>query len=319
MAAKLVYRYLQGYTLDPGFSTQLDTMKFNQTTYRIAWEDLDPGPAGEYFEVIDIDPPSNCYYEPVDLNSLEVLSQNGLTPSEGNPGFHQQFVYTIAMKTLEYFEQSLGRKLIWNSRFIYDDDGKFKKEEYVRRIRLYPHAFRDANAYYSTDKKAILFGYFQAAQQIQGTNFPGGAVFACLSPDIVSHEVTHALLDSIHPRFLENTNPDVPAFHEAFADIIALLQRFTINELVINQFSKSEGGFDKFTYLGELATQLGSALQHGRGALRSAIGGLDADGNWKRSKPNPAFYQTKTEAHDLGSVLVSTFFCSIRTDHLNFL
>lgn len=312
MAAKLVYRYLRGYTLDPGFSTQLDTMGFNQTTYRILWEDLDKpenlGPAGEYFEVIDIDPPSNCYYEPVNLDSREVLSQNGLTPSEGNPQFHQQFVYTIAMKTLEYFEQSLGRKLVWSSRLVHDDNGKFVKEEYVRRIRIYPHAFRDANAYYSTDKKAILFGYFQAAQQIQGTNFPSGAVFACLSPDIVSHEVTHALLDSIHTRFLENTNPDVPAFHEAFADIIALLQRFTINELVVNQFTKSGGGFDKFTYLGELATQLGSALPHGRGALRSAIGRRDADGVWQPGKPDPSFYQTKTEAHDLGSVLVSTFF-----------
>ncbi|MDB5128352.1 hypothetical protein [Mucilaginibacter sp.] len=310
MAAKLAYRYLRGYTLDPGFSTQLDTMKFNQTTYRILWEDLNApenlGPAGEYFEVIDIDPPSNCYYEPINLDSREVLSQNGLTPSEGNPQFHQQFVYTIAMKTLEYFEQSLGRKLIWNSRVTHES-GKIQ-EHYVKRIRLYPHAFRDANAYYSTEKKSILFGYFQAAQQIQGTNFPNGAVFACLSPDIISHEVTHALLDSIHPRFLENTNPDVPAFHEAFADIIALLQRFTINELVINQFAQSDGSFDKFTYLGELATQLGSALSHGRGALRSAIGGRDENGNWKRSKADPTLYQTKTEAHDRGSVLVSTFF-----------
>jgi hypothetical protein len=315
MDVKLVYRYLRGYTLDPGFSTQLDTMKFNQTTYRVLWEDLAEGPAGEYFEVIDIDPPSDCYYKPVDLNSVEVLSQNGLAPSEGNPQFHQQFVYTIAMKTLEYFEQSLGRKLIWNSRFVKDDKGNFVKdekgkrvEEYVKSIRLYPHAFRAANAYYTTDKKAVLFGYFKAAQQIQGSNFPNGAVFSCLSPDIVSHEITHALLDSIHPRFIENTNPDVPAFHEAFADIVALLQRFTINELVINQFSKSDGSLDKFTYLGELATQFGNAMAHGRGALRSAIGTTDEDGKWSRSKPDPLLYQTKTEAHDRGSVLVSTFF-----------
>lgn len=319
MAVKLVYRYLRGYTLDPGFSTQLDTMKFNQTTYRVLWENLDKpenaGPTGEYFEVIDIDPPSNCYYEPINLDSVEVLSQNGLTPSEGNPQFHQQFVYTIAMKTLEYFEQSLGRKLIWNSRIVKDPQGNPVKgkngrpiESYVQRIRLYPHAFRAANAYYTTEKKAILFGYFKAAQQIQGANFPNGAVFACLSPDIVSHEVTHALLDSIHPRFIENTNPDVPAFHEAFADIVALLQRFTINELVINQFSKSDGSLDKFTFLGELATQFGNAMAHGRGALRSAIGGTDKDGIWKRSKPDPTLYQTRTEAHELGSVLVSTFF-----------
>jgi hypothetical protein len=91
MAVKLVYRYLRGYTLDPGFSTQLDTMKFNQTTYRVLWEDLSKpenlGPAGEYFEVIDIDPPSNCYYEPVNLDSIEVLAQNGLTPAKATHNF----------------------------------------------------------------------------------------------------------------------------------------------------------------------------------------------------------------------------------------
>lgn len=313
---KQVYRYLRGYTLDPGFSTTLDTMSINNTVYRVRWENLtlspdkegqvtrQLGPVGEYFEVIDIDPPSKCYYEPVDLDSIAALSQNGLQPSEGNPQFHQQFVYTIAMKILEQFEQSLGRRVIWSARRI--NNGL--KYEYVPRIRLYPHAIRAANAYYDTGKKAILFGYFKAALQVKGTNFPGGAVFTCLSPDIIAHEVTHALLDSVHPRFLENTNRDVPAFHEAFADIIALLQRFTINDLVISQLSATGGTMDKFNFLGELATQFGTALPHGRGALRSGIGHYTAEGKWERRKPDPSLYQTETEAHARGAILVATFF-----------
>ncbi len=309
-----VYRFLRGYTLDPGFSTQLDTMTINDTVYRVRWEDLQdenqkdtPGPVGEYFEVIDIDPPSNCYYAPVNLNAIEVLSQNGLKPSEGNPQFHQQFVYTIAMKTLMHFEQSLGRKLIWAPRAVYEND-KFVRNEYVGKIRLYPHAFRAANAYYHRDKKAILFGYFKASLQIQGTNFPGGAVFSCLSPDIIAHEVTHSLLDSIHPRYMEDTNRDVAAFHEGFADIIALLQRFTITDLVVKQLSNAQGSLDHFTVLGELATQLGSALANGRGALRSAIGQRNDDGQWERRKPDATLYQSKAECHERGSVLVATFF-----------
>src|SRR5690606_5684309 len=108
----------------------------------------------------------------------------------------------------------------------------------------------------------------KAAPQVQGSNFPGGAVFTCLSPDIIAHETTHALLDSIHPRFIENTNPDVPAFHEGFADIVALLQRFTVNTLVENQIARTQGRLDQnFNFLGELATQFGNALAHGRGAL----------------------------------------------------
>ena len=44
--------------------------------------------------------------------------------------------------------------------------------------------------------------------------------------------MTHAILDSIHHRYLEDTNVDVAAFHEGFADIVALLQRLTFGELV---------------------------------------------------------------------------------------
>ena len=32
----------------------------------------------------------------------------------------------------------------------------------MQRLRIYPHALREANAYYSPEKKALLFGYFPA-------------------------------------------------------------------------------------------------------------------------------------------------------------
>ena len=49
------YRYLRGYTIDPGFSTRLDTMGVNEAVYKIKWEELHPGPIGEYVEIIDFD------------------------------------------------------------------------------------------------------------------------------------------------------------------------------------------------------------------------------------------------------------------------
>ena len=39
----------------------------------------------------------------------------------------------------------------------------------------------------------------------------------------VVQDLTHALLDGFHEHFMEATNPDVLAFHEAFADIVALV------------------------------------------------------------------------------------------------
>src|SRR3954447_17766024 len=87
------YRYLLGYALDPGFSTKLDTAPINVVVYKVPFEDLEPGPIGQYLEVMDFDPASKCWYEPVDLRDERVASQQGLTPSERNPQFHQQFVY----------------------------------------------------------------------------------------------------------------------------------------------------------------------------------------------------------------------------------
>ena len=110
------YRYLRGYALDPGFSTKLDTRGINHVVYRIPFESVEPGPRGEYVEVMDFDPASKCWYEPVDLRKESVASQQGLEPSEGNPQFHQQFVYTVIMKTIWHFERALGRKVVWYPR-----------------------------------------------------------------------------------------------------------------------------------------------------------------------------------------------------------
>jgi len=308
-----VYRYLRGYALDPGFSTRLDTAGVNEVTYRIPFETLAAGPSGEYVEVIDVDPASDSWYEPVDLTDERIASQHGLAPSEGNPQFHQQFVYAVAMKTIRHFERALGRKIVWYPRIVPTKrpagaTGNPRWDHYVRQLRIYPHAIRDANAYYDRDKSALLFGYFTAADQSQGANYPGGLVFTCLSPDIVAHETTHAILDSIHPRYLEDTNPDVAAFHEGFADIVALLQRFTFGELVEHQLHASGGRMDRYNIFGELATQFGEALEGSRGALRSMIGRWNESGKWEALQPSPADYRNNVEAHDRGAVLVATVF-----------
>ncbi len=308
------YRYLRGYCLDPGFSTRLDTAGINEVVYRIPFEQVEPGPAGEYVEVIDFDPASDCWYDPVDLRDEEIASQNGLTPSEGNPQFHQQFVYAAAMKTIRHFERALGRKIVWYPRVRgpktkrdHELDVRWPRK-YVHRLRIHPHAIRDSNAYYDPQKAALLFGYFAAADQSQGANYPGGLVFTCLSPDIVAHETTHAILDSIHHRYMEDTNPDVAAFHEGFADIVALLQRFTFGELLEHQLYSSGGRMDRYTVLGELATQFGEALEGNRGALRSMIGRWNEKDEWVPLRPSPSDYSTHVEAHERGAVLVATVF-----------
>src|SRR5262249_42102822 len=154
-------------------------------------------------------------------------------PSEANPQFHQQMVYAVAMSTIRHFELALGRRALWSPRRY--ETTPSGKEEFVQRLRVYPHGLREANAYYSPDNKALLFGYLPSSNSAPGRNLPGGIVFTCLSHDIVAHETTHALLDGMHLRFVEASNPDMPAFHEAFADLVAMLQHFTFPDVLKHQ------------------------------------------------------------------------------------
>ena len=251
------HRLLRGYAFDPTLATQLETALVSEITYKIPWEKLDQGPVGEYIEVVDYDPPSGCFYAPVNLNDERVLAQNGLAPSEGNPQFHQQMVYAVAMTTIDRFERALGRKAFWTDQ--HPRTGVQTTDQFVPRLRIYPHALRTANAYYSRRKGALLFGYFPATEDRTSGQFPGGMVFTCLSHDVVAHETTHALLDGFHEHFLEPTNRDVLAFHEAFADIVALFQHFSFPEVLRHQIDKTRGDLRTENLLAQLAAQVGHA------------------------------------------------------------
>ena len=138
-----VSRKLRIFAFDPGVSAQFDLAGIGEITIAVPWErDLAPGPVGEYIEVVDADPASGVVYKPIDLNDQWVLAQNGVAPSETNPLFHQQMVYAVAMTTIGHFAQALGRVALWSSRRDRTQDGE---AQFVRRLRIYPHALRDRN------------------------------------------------------------------------------------------------------------------------------------------------------------------------------
>ena len=299
-------RRLRGYAFDPSLSLHVDTAAMNQTVFQVRWEgvSLEPGPVGEYLEVLDYDPASGCWYDPVDLNAIDLLAQDGVSPSEGNPKFHQQMVYAVAMKTIQHFEYALGRPILW-AHEIDITQARGKWDVNVPRLRIYPHALRAANAYYSPRKKALLFGYFMSAT---------GMVFSCLSHDIVAHETTHALLDGMHRRYTEDNHPDTLAFHEAFADLVALFQHFTIPEVLVHQIARTRGDLQTESLLGQLAQQFGEAT--GRyGALRDAIGEVDEQGCWSPLRPDPGKLSRTTEPHARGAILVAAVFGAFMTQY----
>jgi subtilisin family serine protease len=315
-------RRLQIFATDPGFGRRLATAFLNVAIAEVPWETrpdgetlLQPGPVGEYVEVVDVDPASGVAYEPVDLNHPFLLAQDGLPPSEGNPQFHQQISYAVAMQTIRHFEVALGRRVLWAPRriqyapsVVLDSPALDKspsttplpaREAFVRRLRIYPHALRQANAYYSPQKVALMLGYFPAADGSRRL------VFTCLSHDIIAHETTHALLDGLHRRFQEATNPDVLAFHEAFADIVAIFQHFTFPELLRFEIGRKRGDLAQADLLAGLAQEFGQTLGRS-GALRSAIG----------KSPSPGDYAASAEPHERGKVLVAAVFSAFLAIYL---
>ena len=315
-----VRRPLRAFAFDPSRGRLLG----NEMQIDVRYRRLEPGPvdvssASDRIAVVDFDVGRQKYYHPVDLNSPTILMSNGLAPSESDPRFHQQMVYAVASDTIEQFEQALGRRIHWRraERPLHASKGWLPED--ILTLTLYPHAMQQANAFYSPEAHGILFGYFQAGQENVGLNIPGQTVFSCLSHDIIVHEMTHAVLDGLRSHFMEQTNPDVAAFHEAFADLAALFRHFSHREVLLDAIRRTGGRLyapalkedpladqARASWIGEdqapnpligLAAQFGNALGL-RNGLRSAIG-----------KPKTMKELRATaECHERGSVLVAAVF-----------
>ena len=319
------HRPLKVYAFDPTRGRTLG----NYMTIKTPYERLRLGPVGKYLEVIDYDANNKCYYQPVNLDDPWVILGNGLDPSESNPQFHQQMVYAVASEMIARFESALGRSIKWSfGRWKWADrkegeegGGGVAEEENdsLVRLRIFPHGMQDANAYYSDDLGALVFGYFPASEAESGRNLPGQTIFTCLSHDIIAHETAHALVDSQKDFFMEPTSADSLAFHEAFADIVALFQHFLFKEPLQEMIRLTGGqifrdivapenrpGKNGALFQAELTTDnplVALAVQFGeamgmRKALRSALG----------TPPNSKDLEKYFEPHKRGSILVAAVF-----------
>jgi hypothetical protein len=314
-------RPLKAYAFDPSRSTRLG----NQMQLAVRYEELDPGPVvrdrntRDGVAVVDYDASNQCYYEPVDLDDPKVLIRGGLDPLESDPRFHQQMVYAVVTETIQHFEAALGRSIHW--RRGPRKEGRTTSPEDIYTLLLFPHAMVSANAFYSPRAHGILFGYFRATTKGDaGNNLPGQLVYTCLSHDIVVHETTHAIIDGIRAYFTEQTNPDVAAFHEAFADLAALFRHFSHQEVLVDSIQRTggmlfepmlaaaapprpgekaviAGQVEQQNPLVELAQQFGEATGRGKG-LRSAID----------KEPDPTALDTVLEPHARGAILVAAVF-----------
>jgi len=296
------YRQLTVIAQDPSVTYPRGPRKGQIVTARIRVpaESLAPGPCGYRLHCIDFDATTDTYYdtgisetedryeEPADPTPAAIERYNKRLLTE--PDFHCQNVYALMMQTLARFEYALGRRISWGF-----DAG--------HQLKVAPHAFSEANAYYSEEDQALLFGYFPSAD-LKST------IFTCLSHDVVVHETTHALIDGLKTRYTDPSSPDQAAFHEGFADVVALLSMFalpTIAEVIIDmKFDPKNPLVDARAVtpdalrksIGQLARQVGSEISGVRGEpLRKSM-----------ELPPSQDYLTSTEfleSHRRGELLVA--------------
>lgn len=263
------------------------------TRLTVPAERLEAGPKGHRVHVVDFDASADHYYN-ARLEDLEEDLFVKVSDTERlvrDPHFHQQNVYAITMATLGEFEAALGRPVPWG----FDNPG--------HQLKVAPHAFADANAYYSRRSESLSFGYFPGERN--------RTVYTCLSHDIVAHEAAHAVLDGLRQYYLRPSSPDQGGFHEGFADIVALLSLFKSVELISYALDPVTGRDNRIaskdldwnalgnSILMKLAKQMGSELSHVRGEpLRHSV----------TLPPSPKYYRSDLsylEPHKRGEILVA--------------
>lgn len=243
-------------------------------------EYLGPGPTSRRVAVVDYNQQLDVVFAPA---SPAANGEGFVTgPSRDfveNAKLRQVAVWGIVNRTLRMLEspRMLGRPIPWASA-----EG---------RLLVLPHAGPGENAFYDRATGALHFLYFEGQK--------GERVFTCLSHDIVTHELGHAVLDGLKPCYSEVTSPETAAFHEYFGDALAITASLGIRELLA-----AVVGARKATKLDDVLGEIGAEFGSARGPtpfLRSA------------AKPHPlSTIADRFEEHALSEVLTSTFFEHLR-------
>src|SRR4051812_11978247 len=123
----------------------------------------------------------------------------------------------------------------------------------------------DLNAFY--DRHGLHFFHDTVQNQ---------TVYSGESPDVVCHELGHAVLDGLRPQLWDALAAEVAAFHESFGDMSAMLSGLQLQSLREEVLAETASHLDRSSRLSRLAEQLGWAIRQGhpdavdRDCLRNA-------------------------------------------------
>ena len=160
----------------------------------------------------------------------------------------------------------------------------------------------DINAFY--DRTGLSFFHATVANR---------TVFSGESPDVLCHEMGHAILDSIRPQLWNVANFEVPAFHESFGDMSAILTALQVPSLRAEVLADTSGTLYRNSRLSRLAEQLGWAIRQDHptdvepDSLRNAVNSLAYQDPTRLPRFAPASSLSR-EPHSLSRVFTAGFF-----------
>lgn len=180
---------------------------------------------------IPIPPPPNylCLriqydYKPTKINSSE---------------FHSSSCYITLVNCLNYFN-----KILFNIK-------PFKKWASTSCLKINPMAGQQLNAYYNRQGLSFFYDKNPLTKE---------TIYTSDSSDIVAHELGHAILDLLRPDLWNQPAVEIQAFHEAFADITAILSIMQHDEVLIKALSETNGNMMSSNVISKIAEQVGSIV-----------------------------------------------------------
>src|ERR1051325_6936660 len=140
----------------------------------------------------------------------------------------------------------------------------------------------------------------------------GRLYFSGESPDVVSHEMGHAILDALRPQLFDAQTIEAAAFHESMGDMSAMLSALQVASFRQALLAETGGTLNRNSRLSRLAEQLGPAIR---------VGHPDAvDADCLRNAANSFFYrdpqtlppsapasQLSSEPHSFSRVFTAAF------------
>jgi hypothetical protein len=114
----------------------------------------------------------------------------------------------------------------------------------------------DLNAFYTRGEDGNTPGLHFFHDAVSGRVYFSGE-----SPDVSSHEMGHAVLDSLRPELFDAQSIEAAAFHESFGDMSAILSALQVALFRSELLGEIDGSLNRSSRLSRLAEQLGAAIR----------------------------------------------------------